>query len=258
MEFPRCSHLGEKQTNMNRLFLSFALAIFTTTLCFGQSSGAIYGKAVGEDGEPVVGAVVRVFAGAAVKGDQTDVDGKYRIKPLNAGVYTVQLVATGKSTVTLKNIEVDPEIITFMGDVLMPDSSVFINGLVIEGSNEPPLITPDIAPIMLRARDLKNLPAANGGSITKIVSALSSDIKPDPNGEDLYIRGSRAGTVLYFIDGVKVRDGGIQIPSSGISSVGVYTGALPAKYGDTTGGVVVVETKSYLEDYYRKMNQHTK
>jgi hypothetical protein len=27
----------------------------------------------------------------------------------------------------------------------------------------------------------------------------------------------------------------------------VYTGGLPAKYGDTMGGAVVVETKSYFE-----------
>jgi hypothetical protein len=30
---------------------------------------------------------------------------------------------------------------------------------------------------------------------------------------------------------------------------------LPAKYGDTTGGVIVIETKSYLEDYNDKMRR---
>jgi hypothetical protein len=31
----------------------------------------------------------------------------------------------------------------------------------------------------------------------------------------------------------------------------VYTGGLPAKYGDTLGGVVVMETKGYF-DLYRQ------
>jgi hypothetical protein len=35
----------------------------------------------------------------------------------------------------------------------------------------------------------------------------------------------------------------------------VYTGGVPAKYGDTTGGVIVVETKSYLEEYNEKLRQ---
>jgi outer membrane receptor protein involved in Fe transport len=40
-----------------------------------------------------------------------------------------------------------------------------------------------------------------------------------------------------------------RIPSSAIGSISVYTGGLPAKYGDTTGGVVVIETKSYMDLY---------
>jgi len=31
--------------------------------------------------------------------------------------------------------------------------------------------------------------------------------------------------------------------------VAVYTGGVPAKYGDCTGGVVVIETKNYLSLY---------
>ena len=58
-----------------------------------------------------------------------------------------------------------------------------------------------------------------------------------------------------MLDGVKIRENVPNVPSSGISSMSVYTGGLPAKYGDTTGGVVVIETKSYLEHYYEKLNR---
>ncbi|MFY8138858.1 MAG: hypothetical protein ACOVMR_12165, partial [Flavobacteriales bacterium] len=64
-----------------------------------------------------------------------------------------------------------------------------------------------------------------------------------------------SGSVIYMIDGVKIRENVPNIPSCGISRMAVYTGGLPAKYGDTTGGVIVIETKNYLEDYYGKMNK---
>jgi outer membrane receptor protein involved in Fe transport len=41
------------------------------------------------------------------------------------------------------------------------------------------------------------------------------------------------------------------VPGSSIGGVTVYTGGIPAKYGDTTGGVIILETKSYF-DLYRE------
>ncbi|MEN9348060.1 MAG: carboxypeptidase regulatory-like domain-containing protein [Flavobacteriales bacterium] len=240
---------------MIKTLLTFALALLITTTLSAQSSGAIYGKVQDGHGQPVIGAIVTVTAGADIKGDAADEEGKFKIKPLNAGTYTLTVQATGMNTISLNQVVVDPGIITFVNDLVMSEQ-VYENGpIVIEFDRNPPLISPDITPVMLRSKDLKNMPSANGGSIANIAASLSSDIKPAANGEDLYVRGSRAGSTLFFIDGVKLRDSSVQVPSSGISSVGVYTGALPAKYGDTTGGVVVVETKSYLEDYYQKINQ---
>ena len=37
------------------------------------------------------------------------------------------------------------------------------------------------------------------------------------------------------------------IPGIAVGSVKVYTGGIPAAYGDVTGGVIVVETKSYFD-----------
>jgi hypothetical protein len=99
------------------------------------------------------------------------------------------------------------------------------------------------------------LASANGGNVNNILKSQYSDIKASPDGEELYFRGSRAGSVLYFLDGMKIRDNNVTIPSSGISTLSVYTGGLPAKYGDTTGGVVVIQTKNYLQELYKKQSQ---
>jgi hypothetical protein len=64
----------------------------------------------------------------------------------------------------------------------------------------------------------------------------------------LVFRGARKGDMIYMIDGIKANDV-VNVPSVSIGNMMVYTGALPAKYGDTLGGVVVVETKSYFDLY---------
>jgi hypothetical protein len=49
---------------------------------------------------------------------------------------------------------------------------------------------------------------------------------------------------LYIIDGVKVT-GDPQVPQRGLEEIVVITGGIPAQYGDTTSGVVIITTKSF-------------
>ena len=74
---------------------------------------------------------------------------------------------------------------------------------------------------------------------------MSSDIHMSDDGE-LSFRGSRKGDMIYVIDGIKCPEV-FNVPSCSISKMMVYTGGLPAKYGDTLGGAIVVETKGYFE-----------
>ena len=82
-----------------------------------------------------------------------------------------------------------------------------------------------------------------------MIAAMSSDIKLTEDG-DLVFRGSRKGDMIYMMDGIKLTSVS-NVPSAAIGGMMVYTGGIPAKYGDTTGGVVVMETKSYF-DLYRE------
>ena len=50
--------------------------------------------------------------------------------------------------------------------------------------------------------------------------------------EKFYFRGARNGGVVYYVDGVKQRDGDYKIPSTAVASIMVYMGDVPAKYGD--------------------------
>lgn len=246
----------------NKQFFMFKIKQLTcTALAFmfvfcakAQSFGEIHGKVVDSKGKAVPGAIVTADNSQEIQGTGTDEDGKFKVKPLRAGKYDVMVLMSGYDTLKLTGVIVEPEKIVRLAEFVLNEVSIEIGTIEI-GIYKVPLIRYDGDHIQtMTAEELKNNPSANGGKISQMVAAMSSDIKPDPNGEDLYFRGSRAGSVLYFIDGVKSRDSNISIPSSGISSLSVYTGGMPAKYGDTTGGVIVVETKSYLEEYYKSLN----
>jgi Carboxypeptidase regulatory-like domain/TonB-dependent Receptor Plug Domain len=226
------------------------IAIFT--FMFGvinSNAQEIFGKVLNEKGEPAYNVAVRAVRNGNVYGVFTDEKGGFRIGGLEAGKYLVSLSIIGYNTVEFQDVEVSDNQIKKISDIQL-DLSVGDVGktIIINGGYVDQLI--DInggTQIILRSKDLKNLPAANGGGLKAIVATMDSGIKQSSRGDELYFRGSRSGSVVYFIDGVKIYGQPLSIPSSGISSVMVYTGGVPAKYGDSTGGYVVVNTKSYIE-----------
>ena len=110
-----------------------------------------------------------------------------------------------------------------------------------------PLIDPnETSKKTVNFKDIQHNP--NLRDIKKLAGQMSSEIKTSENG-DSYVRGGRSDASIYFIDGVKATGQSFNIPGAAIGSLTVYTGGVPAKYGDVTGGVIIVETKSYMDLY---------
>lgn len=214
----------------------------------------IFGKILNEAGVPVYNVAVRAERNGSVYGVFTDDNGNYRIGGLEPGKYKVSYSLIGYNPVELSQVEVTDNQIKKLSDLQLTLSvGDFGKTIVIIGGYIDELIDPNGGTqIVLRSKDLKNMASANGGNLKSIVASMDSGIKSSARGDELYFRGSRSGSVVYFIDGVKVYGQGTSVPSSGISSVMVYTGGVPAKYGDSTGGYVVVNTKSYIEEMYEK------
>jgi hypothetical protein len=149
----------------------------------------------------------------------------------------------GYKTVTIEGIEVSPGEITFIEDAYVSMEGIIIDGQPVEiYGYKDPLIKP--VPVINVSPDmLDNL--AGGHNINTIISNLSSDIYVNEDDE-IYFRGSRDNSVVYIVDGVKAADGQAHIPSGAIGKMMVYTGGVPANYGDFTGGCVVIETKSFF------------
>jgi hypothetical protein len=235
---------------------TIATLLISATSLQGQAYGEIHGKVFDENGIPLPTAAVQVIAGENVYGAITDMAGKYKIKPLPPGVYSTKISFITYHTKTVSDIVVSPDKITFLPDMMMtPDTEVI--GAAEKIVFRVPLIDVDNTGMKtITAEEVEHMPSVK--NLGTFVAATNSEISTNAEGTELYFRGSRAGTSQYFVDGVKIIGRAPRIPQSGVGSISVYTGGVPAKYGDVTGGVIVIETKNYFDAYNKKKNETKK
>lgn len=235
---------------------AIATLLISATSIQGQAYGEIHGKVFDDNGLPLPTAAVEVVAGENIYGGITDIDGKFKIKPLPPGIYSATISFITYHDFQVLDIVVSPDKITFLKDAeMIPDTEVFgpANILVYE----VPLVDPDNTGMKtITAEEVEHMPSVK--NLGTFVAATNSEISTNAEGTELYFRGSRAGTSQYFVDGVKIIGRAPRIPQSGVGSISVYTGGVPAKYGDVTGGVIVIETKNYFDVYNKKKNAEKK
>jgi hypothetical protein len=209
---------------------------------FSQNSGEIKGRVFDKiTNQTIPGASVWIKTGGNFYGNTTDKDGWFTIKPLPSGIYELNITFVGYDTVKIIAISVTPEKITFVPDAFMSEYVSNLTTAVINGRKLIEVDQPgrhDFTAIEFEA-------IPGNTDITKVLAQIESSIYRTDDGE-LYFRGSRQGDVVYYIDGVKMMDPQLNVPSGSVGSISVYTGGVPAKYGDFTGGCVVIETKSYF------------
>ena len=224
------------------------LVIFTllaANLLFAQT-GALKGTVTdARTGEPIPFANVAVLLNATlVTGGMTDFDGKYTIKPITAGTYTVKASCVGLSSQQFNGVLIKADKIRFLHFKLTTSAELIGEVEVIE--YVIPLIDADNTQTgaTVTSEDIEKMP---GRSISSVVTTVAGVYSTD--GEVGSIRGARSGATVYFVDGVKVR-GSASIPKSAMEQVSVITGGISAKYGDVTGGIISITTKGPSNKFY--------
>ncbi len=224
--------------------LSFGLFAQST---FGEIKGKVFDK---ETEEPVPFANVYVMANGNMVGAQTDFNGKFTLKPLPAGTYDLVISFIGYQKVTVTGYEVKTDQITFADDIFLAAGDML---KPLEVAAEKKLIEAETHnKVSIGSKEIVISPVKQ--DLAQIAVSTGA-VSTNADGSEIYFRGARAGDAIYLIDGVKVTGSTPRIPSSGIKSLSVYSGGLPAKYGDTMGGVIVVETKSFFDLYYESLTR---
>lgn len=194
------------------------------------------------NGEPVPIAVIKVTGGTINTGAIADMQGAYSIKGIPAGEYKVEISHLSYQKVTINKVVISNGSITFL-DRLMSNTSLKPIEIVFDQDQED-LLGKGTPPTMTRITAEEILQNAYPrGIIGSIVTSVPKVVQTNERA-GLNFSGSRVDATQYFIDGVKVI-GDPQIPQSGIEEMVVITGGVPAQYGDTTSGVVLITTKQF-------------
>lgn len=234
---------------MKTLF-TVAFAALLTLSCFNvsaQTSGSISGYVYNQnDSLSIPGAYVIIETGQKKYWATTDAQGFFRIKPVEPGTYSVLITYSGLDSLKINNIGVTSSLDTYIKKVYL--SSRMLTTTVITYKED--LIDEDggsiikMDHIMLDALPQK-------GDMLAVLKYVSSDYFVSERTNEVHFRGSRAGTSAYYIDGMRVE--GMTLPGMGVGSMQVYSGGVPARFGDFTGGVIEVETKSYNDGLQEQM-----
>lgn len=219
-----------------RLIILIILTAIINTGFAQSSPGGIDGKVTDEKGEPVPFASVGAFEGGALKGQtKTDINGNYKIKPLDAGSYTVKFSSVGFPALEIEGIQVNSGRMTKY-DAVMSRKKNITKVLRVVGKK---LIDPGQPNGQSKSKE----------EITKLASVDVVDaigtiagVNKQSNGS-LNLSGDRNDGTMYLVDGMMMRGNAISNMAPGaIRNVEVFRSGLPAKLGNATGGVVEVNT----------------
>ncbi len=167
----------------------------------------------------------------------TNDSGYYYASNLPAGLYSISAAYMSNHSVVngvklgnddQKTVDVELSVGIDIGEVNVTDFHI-------------PLIDPyQITTATLDRGDFDKMPITKVSEITSTQAGVT-----DINGV-FYVRGAREGSLVYYLDGGLTMAAAANIPLAGLETYSIYTGFIPPKYGDTVGGVVVLETRNYF------------
>ncbi|MFT5184620.1 MAG: hypothetical protein ACI84C_001752, partial [Flavobacteriales bacterium] len=174
---------------MKQLGFIIALFVFQTSL-FAQSYGEIQGLVYDSNGKSTLPmAAIRVIAGEKVQGVVSGLDGKFKVKPLTSGTYTVEISYNTYQTKIIEGVIVKPDKITYLNEIVMVQATLNIPIVTIE-TYTIPLIDPDNTGMTtITASELEHISETR--NIQGFIAKSFAGVSTNPEGTELYFRGSR-------------------------------------------------------------------
>lgn len=221
------------------------LMFIGTSVALKAQSGEISGKVTDENGEGVISGTVVVVdekGNNTSVGTITDFDGNYSLKPLKPGSYNLRFSYVGYGPQVRRGVIVGADKTTTL-DIKL-STSTDMKEVIVE--YQKPLIEKASTTIdyTLDKKDIKN---ASTQSVGDLVSQSAGVFQQDANS-GIQIRGSREGSAVYYVNGIK-RFGTPKVPVQSVEQLTVIAGGIPARYGDATAGIINITTKGPASEY---------
>jgi len=247
-----------------KLINLFVTSFFFLLASFGfaQEKGFVRGNITdGEFGGPMIGAAI-VLADNPTVGTTTDFDGNYSL-PLDPGTYTLQVSFISYATMTYK------EVVVKAGEVTVIDAEMKTSVEQLQAVEVVATASRNSeAGMLMEMKNASNVvDGLSAQSFRKVGdSDLSGAIKRVPGvtvqgGKYVYVRGLGDRYTKTTLNGMSIPGldpdvNAVQIdifPTAVLENVSVSKSFVPNQYGDYTGGLVNVVTKSFPEEKYTRV-----
>ena len=239
-----------KLNSIFRLIALFAIYCQMSALSysFAQNRGSIRGKVIdASNSEGLAG--VNVLIKGTYYGATTDLDGKFEIKNVGDGEYTLEFRLLGYKEVEHTGVVVkDGEATTI--DTKLEESALSLGQeVVIVG--EKPMMDP------AETQSTNTISAQNikVSGVQEVKDVVSQQVGVVAADNEIHIRGGRSYENAYLLDGINIQDPlagtgfGLQLSSNSLSEMEVITGGFNAEYGQATSGIINVKTKEGSDRY---------
>ena len=225
---------------MSKLTNLFICTLLLPMMLFAQTAGKISGTVVSGDGTPLAGANV-VVVGTSL-GAASNSDGNYYILNVPSGTYSVRSDYIGYQSVTVTNIKVSTSLTTDIDYTLQMSA---VKGAAVEIVAERALIQKS-ATNTTRIIDQEIINNVAQRGVENLVAMQTGVVN---SGGALYVRGSRAGDMAYYVDCVyTVNPFSLSntsvVSNAAMEDIALQSGGFDAEFGNSNGGVVNTSTKT--------------
>lgn len=226
---------------------ALALLLLTTVLAVRTASASVDAVISGTVSDslmhPLPGATVVLHdsAGNTVKEATTGPDGTYQFPGVSFGDYTVEASSQGLIS-DHQHVQIGSSEIKTI-DLMLVNSEEVVE---ISEDWSVPAPSPATGSVATINRDqLAELPGAEARPVTEVI-ATQPGFVVDALG-NVYVRGNHAN-IQYQVDGIPVPDSvgsmfAASIPVRLIDALEIYTGGMPAEFGNRLGAVVNLVTR---------------
>lgn len=250
---------------------------FMTVAVFSAALGSLTLVAVGQTSKGILAGTVRDTSGAALPNAKVTVVseetgesrtlqasgiGAYRVEAINPGLYEVKVDASGFAAADVRDIRVNPSVVTSYDPVLgigSTTASVTVeansNGVNTEnGQLSGTLTTQELSTVPIFSLNPFELVATLPG-----VQLVNQDLQLGGvagNYEQLIVNGARPRSNNYMLDGQDINDVGIggqsfnpQVPDMYQSTTALLNSS-SAEFGRSGGAVINLVTKSGTNEFH--------
>jgi outer membrane receptor protein involved in Fe transport len=235
------------------LYLAITCLLVASSLN-AATTGKLAGRVTDIDtGEPVAGANVIIVE--KEMGAVTDQNGRYMILNIPPGIYTVQASRLDYAPTTVEEVRINLDLTTTINFELQK-KAIGVEGITVRAEREMVQRDRTSSETIVSSDEVETMPVR---SIQEIVAVTAGAVG---SGENLHIRGGRAGEVVYTVDGMSISNPvdhgfGMNLDLDAVGDMSVQTGGFTAEFGNAQSAIINLVTRSGGPEYEGKIEFRT-